>query len=380
VDEVWIAIRTDGIPDDVSDPLHPVVVVVGDGTRDNPWDGSTALKLDLLLNTKVNLSNVTIHLGPGVFRTGGAGGVNGYSKWLPLSGWRVVGSGQYQTTLLLTTYGQQPVSYAYYNYQMIDSGPEGYLDGFEISELTLDCGMDDQPLVTGAPHSWPETMCAAFILAGRNIVMRRVRFVNYGTRAPTYVDGIERFGFEGYPGVYMAFPESAYAQNETLSFGQILEDCIFEQPYASNGRECTIFHHGPGLPLGFAKGFSMRRCYFQMRFTNRSPFPPTRVASVIYNSGSVTIAGATYPPGWVQTINTVGPHNVKANALPGNIPKPFFVEISGATGNTACERCATTGGSRRRSPSQPIGGSRLSRLRATMRRRGSSRSTLGAGG
>ena len=85
--EVWVAIRTDGLPDDITDPQHPVVVVIGDGTRDNPWDGSTALKLDRVLSFNLkNVSNVTIHLGPGVFRTGGGGGVNLYSKWLPLSG------------------------------------------------------------------------------------------------------------------------------------------------------------------------------------------------------------------------------------------------------------------------------------------------------
>jgi hypothetical protein len=72
---------------------------------------------------------------------------------------------------------------------MVDSGAS-YLDGFEMSDLTMDCGLDDQPLVVNAPNSWPQSMCSAFWLAGRNIVIRRIRIVNFGTRAPVYINGV----------------------------------------------------------------------------------------------------------------------------------------------------------------------------------------------
>src|SRR5258706_14179578 len=96
--EVWIAIRTDGAPD--VDPSNPVVI--GDGTRDNPWDASTAIKLDLVLRSPVFAAqdNTIIHLGAGLFRTGGANGGNVYVKWRPLSGQKIIGAGQFQTTLL----------------------------------------------------------------------------------------------------------------------------------------------------------------------------------------------------------------------------------------------------------------------------------------
>ena len=115
--EVWIAIRTDG---SLFDPLNPVIL--GDGTEQNPWDGSTALKFDYILRQKLlGRTNTTVRLGPGVFRTGGGRGAVGYDKWTPLSGWKIIGSGQYQTTLLLTPYGETAPS-GVANYWIVQSG------------------------------------------------------------------------------------------------------------------------------------------------------------------------------------------------------------------------------------------------------------------
>ena len=104
--EVWVSVRSDGLPDPADQLLNPTVI--GDGTVINPWDGSTARKLDFILNVKLTQPNIVIHLGPGVFRTGG-GGASLYPKWSPLSGWRIVGSGTFQTMMLLTVCGQTAV-------------------------------------------------------------------------------------------------------------------------------------------------------------------------------------------------------------------------------------------------------------------------------
>src|SRR5437016_6364429 len=78
---VWIAYRTDGVK--------------GTGTQNDPYDGSTATKLDTILNNF--LANTRIHFGPGTYQ------INGYqdgatSGWLK-SGMKVVGSGINVTTL-----------------------------------------------------------------------------------------------------------------------------------------------------------------------------------------------------------------------------------------------------------------------------------------
>lgn len=58
--EVYISIRRDG--------------VVGDGTRENPYDGSSSDNLDVILNGNLDptlRSPVRFIFGPGIFRTDG---------------------------------------------------------------------------------------------------------------------------------------------------------------------------------------------------------------------------------------------------------------------------------------------------------------------
>jgi len=58
--EVWIATRIDGLP---FDPLNPIIE--GDGTQLNPWDGSTAIRLDYILGVLlVDATDILIHFGP----------------------------------------------------------------------------------------------------------------------------------------------------------------------------------------------------------------------------------------------------------------------------------------------------------------------------
>jgi hypothetical protein len=82
--EIWIAIRTDA--------------VVGTGTRND--NGSTVAMFDSVL--KYALPNTTIRLGPGVYRTNG-GNVEGSNfpgvDWGPKAGQRLIGAGQFATTL-----------------------------------------------------------------------------------------------------------------------------------------------------------------------------------------------------------------------------------------------------------------------------------------
>src|SRR4051812_9561042 len=92
---LWIAVRTDL----ASGPGQ------GDGTRGNPFDGSTATKFDGLLNVDQPLTNkiganTLVHVGPGIFRTKGR-------NFRKLTGWQLQngqvfrGAGMYQTVIRL---------------------------------------------------------------------------------------------------------------------------------------------------------------------------------------------------------------------------------------------------------------------------------------
>ena len=54
--EVWIAVRTDGFP--VVDHADPVII--GDGTRNNPWDGSVAVKFDYIMRVLVGENTIVL--------------------------------------------------------------------------------------------------------------------------------------------------------------------------------------------------------------------------------------------------------------------------------------------------------------------------------
>src|SRR4029077_19387831 len=77
---IWIAVRTDGMP--------------GSGTQDDPFDGSTAAKLDTILHNFYFTPNLWVHLmGTGPFLT------NANHNWNVGSGWIISGDGMAVTTI-----------------------------------------------------------------------------------------------------------------------------------------------------------------------------------------------------------------------------------------------------------------------------------------
>lgn len=96
VKEIGIANRSDGLPDPTF--LNPVR---GDGSVNNPFDASSPAKCDFILNLLRNLAPspplrpyMTIHLGPGCFRTHGGRRQLAWRAWRPTSGQRIVGAGR----------------------------------------------------------------------------------------------------------------------------------------------------------------------------------------------------------------------------------------------------------------------------------------------
>src|SRR5690348_2212222 len=113
--EFWIAMRTDGY--------------TGSGAPSDPYDGSSPACFDNLMLSFPD--NVTIHLGPGVFQTGGT------SVWNPKNGWKLVGAGIDVTIIKLVL---KPTTAVPGEYWAIGTG--NYIDGFEASDFTVDCNLD----------------------------------------------------------------------------------------------------------------------------------------------------------------------------------------------------------------------------------------------
>jgi hypothetical protein len=94
--ETYIAIRRDGGDSEL----------FGDGSPQNPYDGSTAVKLARILDPtrvpQIAFPNTRFIFGPGIYRTGGGKrNADGRFDWLPLPGQEFIGSGIFATTLRL---------------------------------------------------------------------------------------------------------------------------------------------------------------------------------------------------------------------------------------------------------------------------------------
>src|SRR5688572_11078091 len=123
--EVFIAIR-DG---------------AGTGSQLDPLNGSTPTALDTILADPA-LAGATIHFGPGLFRTRGFNGAR--STVVVRSRQRWMGAGMYSTTLQLVDGVPKP---GFPTDRLAVVGAQPWVDGFEISDLTLDANLSRQPKV-----------------------------------------------------------------------------------------------------------------------------------------------------------------------------------------------------------------------------------------
>jgi hypothetical protein len=217
--DLYLAIRTDGDPG--PDQANPRVI--GNGTRENPFAANTAAQFNFVLRTYGRAQSITVHLGPGLFRTEGGGGSNSLYPFFLRDGMRIVGAGMFNTTLRLAAVplplplpGTESPSRSF---TVIggDLNPTYTAAEVEISDLTIDCNLGDQPWTPAKRYAWMSLMAVNFNGSGNRL--RRVRLINFGTRTHTSVgSSAEAYPFWGAGGNYIA------------------EDCVVEQPFLGCGR------------------------------------------------------------------------------------------------------------------------------------------------
>ena len=114
--EIWIAVRTDGLP--------------GLGTQANPYDGSTQAKFDALMRSFQGTPNLVINLAAGTFKT------NILTRtWAPKSGWVIQGAGMYKTTIQAVG----SVAGTCYNIHVLWSPYNVSTDNVVLRDFTVDC-------------------------------------------------------------------------------------------------------------------------------------------------------------------------------------------------------------------------------------------------
>ena len=199
-------------------------------------------------------ANTTVRLGPGVFETKGYTPANP-NPWQPKTAQKIIGSGIGATTLRI----MQATIDGSMNSAI--GGPyNNVTDSFEATDFTIDCNLPNQPI----PESkhWAPVACGAIAITGRDIRIRRIRVINFGTQTPA----AECFVIVAAG----AHPDIAEPVN------CIIEDCIAEQPSENNVRETSILHFGGGeRPTdgvnAFYRACAIRNCYVNCEYRNGAP-------------------------------------------------------------------------------------------------------------
>lgn len=230
---------------------------------EDPWDGSTAAKLDNILSTKIPAAgNVTVNLGPapasqpfltaGYYEVAGSAGGGG---WQIRKGVRILGSGIDVTVLKITgvTAGSNRHYFAV-GHDLSVGGVSGaapnLVDYVQISDLTIDCGL---------PVASDGVACGALRVMGSNVSIRNVKAINWGNRVAN------KLGFV--IALITANPDSlplASTSNPSI------EDCIVINPSVPSGAltvsEVLLLHaggkdHDATQLEAFGTGPVIRRCF-----------------------------------------------------------------------------------------------------------------------
>jgi hypothetical protein len=186
---------------------------------------------DLPSNTRVNLS-------PGVFQTRGYA-PQGVGSWQPKAGQKIVGSGMDVTTIQLVGAAVADQHYHAIGMNLTPSGttPATPVDGFEVSDLTIDCNLDNQPL-RGTGQYTP-VACGGVRVFGSHCRIHRVKAINWGSK--TLKEGCFVLSVIDASAATTDASGQAVVQETT---GSGIEDCVAIQPSPNCARETTVLHLG----------------------------------------------------------------------------------------------------------------------------------------
>lgn len=225
--DVWVANRTDGVS--------------GTGTQNDPFDGSSQVKFDAVMNAIGSFT--CVHLGPGTFQTKGYNDATG-GAWQPRAGTKIVGSGVDVTVLQLATSSTNNTNYYAIGHALSSGGQPNSLDLFEVSDLTIDCNF--------SAFAATSVACGAVRVLGNHARIRRLKLINWGSNnaRPCFV------------------ASAITATDLTWVEDCGIEDCIAVYPASGGGNTgpVTVFHAGAiespqSVPQNYGVAPYIRNCF-----------------------------------------------------------------------------------------------------------------------
>lgn len=198
----------------------------GVGTQSDPYDGSTQPKFDALMQSFQRTPHLTIHLGPGVFRSD----VTAPNHWLVQSGWIIDGAGMYQTTcqMMGNLAGQ------HFDHEFFKSAYNVATDNVNIRDLTVDCNWAElEPTADVGAKGEKFGAIFAIALGGNHILVERVRHLN---SRGSWANLNEAFG------IGIGAPSTGDISDN------IIRNCRAESPQGNYGSPFAL--HGWPYPAG----------------------------------------------------------------------------------------------------------------------------------
>lgn len=220
-----------------------------------------------------------IQLGPGVFLTRGFA-PNDNRGWQPKTGQKIVGAGVDVTTLQLVGAENSDQHYHVIGMPVEPSGTTTVdpLAHFEVSDLTIDCNLDNQP---GRPDpGYANVACGAVRVFGNHCRVSRTKAIHWGTKNSSK----RCFVFA------VITAASAPSYSETYNVG--IEDCIATDP-GSTAQPVAVFHAGgkedllPDSREAFGTAPFIRNCFIDAGVVTPSPTGNVRALSMGWCRGGV---------------------------------------------------------------------------------------------
>jgi len=284
--EVWLALRQDG--------------AYGDGSAANPYDASSpTLFKDRMRSFQKNTR--IIHIGPGIFQVPAfdpaTAETNPTAVWQIQSGWRIIGAGMFITTLKVVG-ASRTDRLSLLNANDVSTAEGSFLNGFTISDLTIDCNMRG--------HIGTGVAIGGIAAYGSRVRFRRIRAIDFGTEGPS--QGVECFVLtSGSAGPY--FPDS---------YDCVIQDCLIEKPYKNGlyNSTCILFDGGESAEnwIAFHRSCVVRNCLIHCEYQDN----PVPISSIVFSGDTATAATK------VPHNRRVGEWLTVAGALENSLPSVHF--------------------------------------------------------